>query len=186
MDFFVERSELLKVLNFVRRAVEKRSTISMLSPFLWEAEEFELRITATDLEITARSSCQAKVRTKGAAVVPGARFFEIVRSAKSGEIRCRSLENHSMQITCGRSSFKLVGLAKSDYPKCPSVPEPITKVDARILADCVRRTAFAVSGEESHYVLNGALLKLKPDGSVSACADGLPVPSLEGQWGAPQ
>jgi DNA polymerase III subunit beta len=172
MDFFIEKSDLLKQLNFVRSAVEKRSTLPILSHVLLEAEGFELRITATDLEITARSTCQAKVRTKGAAVVPGVRFFEIIRSAEGGEIRCRSLENHSMQITCGRSSFKLVGLAKSDYPKCPTMPDPVARVNAGILADCVAKTSFAVSEEENRYVLNGALLKLKPDGVTMVATDG--------------
>lgn len=172
MDFFVEKSDLLMALNFVRNAVEKRSTIPILSHFLLEAEGFELRLIATDLEIAARTTCQAKVRTKGAAVVPGVRFLEIVRSAESGEIRCRTLENHAVQITYGRSSFKLVGLAKSDYPKFPSMPESITKLNVGLLADCVRRTSFAVSEEESRYVLNGALLKLSPDGLTMVATDG--------------
>ncbi|MHB8525771.1 MAG: DNA polymerase III subunit beta [Candidatus Acidiferrales bacterium] len=172
MDFFAEKSDLINTLNFVRNAVEKRSTIPILSHFLLEAEGFELRLTATDLEVTARTTCQAKVRTKGAAVVPGLRFLEIVRSAESGEIRCRSLENHSVQITYGRSSFKIVGLAKSDYPKFPNVPEPTAKLNAGVLADCVTRTSFAVSEEESRYVLNGALLKLKPDGATMVATDG--------------
>ena len=122
MDFFAEKSDLVKELNFVRNAVEKRSTIPVLSHILLEAEGFELRITATDLEITARTTCQAKVKTKGAAVVPGLRFLEIVRSAGTGEIRCRGLESHAVQVTYGRSSFKLVGLAKGDFPKVPAVP----------------------------------------------------------------
>jgi DNA polymerase III subunit beta len=172
MDFFAERSDLVKALAFIRNAVEKRSTIPTLSHFLLEAEGFELRLTATDLEITARTTCQAKVRTKGAAVVLGLRFLEIVRSAESGEIRCRSLENHSVQITYGRSSFKLVGLAKSDYPKSPSMPEPIANLNAGLLADCVTRTSFAVSEEESRYVLNGALLKLNSDGLTMVATDG--------------
>lgn len=172
MDFFAGKSDLIGALNFVRNAVEKRSTIPTLSHFLLEAEGFELRLTATDLEIAARTTCQAKVKTKGAAVVPGQRFLEIVRSAEGGEIRCRSLENHSVQITYGRSSFKLVGLAKSDFPKFATVPDPMAKVIARLLADCVEKTCFAVSGEESRYVLNGALLKLKPDGVTMVATDG--------------
>jgi len=172
MDFFAGKSDLIGVLNFVRNAVEKRSTIPTLSHFLLEAEGFELRLTATDLEIAARTTCQAKVKTKGAAVVPGQRFLEIVRSAEGGEIRCRSLENHSVQITYGRSSFKLVGLAKSDFPKFATVPDPMAKVIARLLADCVEKTCFAVSGEENRYVLNGALLKLKPDGVTMVATDG--------------
>lgn len=172
MDFFAEKSELVKELNFVRNAVEKRSTIPVLSHFLLEAEGFELRITATDTEITARTTCHAKVKTKGAAVVPGLRFLEIIRSAATGEIRCRGLESHAVQVTSGRSSFKLVGLAKSDFPKSPAVPEPITRLDAGVLAACVKKTSFAVSEEESRYVLNGALLKLRPDRVTMVATDG--------------
>src|SRR6185437_12784354 len=172
MDFLVEKSDLLEQLHFVRGAVEKKATIPILSHFLLEADGFELRIAATDLEITARTTCQAKVRTKGAAVVSSQRFFEIIRSAEGGEIRCCSLGNHSVQVTYGRSSFKLVGLAKSDYPKFPTIPEPIARVNARILADCVTRTAFAISEQESRYILNAALLKLKPDSVTMVTTDG--------------
>lgn len=94
MDFFVEKADLLKELNFVRSAVEKRNTIPILSHFLLEAEGFELKISATDLEIGARTACPAKVRTKGSAVIPGLRFLDIVRSAPGGEIRCRAIENN--------------------------------------------------------------------------------------------
>ncbi len=84
MDLFVEKSDLLKELNFVRSAVEKRATISILSHFLLEADGFELRISATDSEVAARAACPAKVRARGAAVVPGLRFLNIMRSAPCG------------------------------------------------------------------------------------------------------
>jgi DNA polymerase III subunit beta len=172
MDFFADKSDLVKELHFVRNAVEKRSTIPILSHFLLEAEGFELKITTTDLEITARTTCQAKVKTKGAAVVPGLRFLEIVRSGATGEIRCRGLERHAVQVKSGRSSFKLVGLAKDDFPKFPTVPEPIATLDAGILGTCVTKTSFVVSEEEGRYVLNGALLKLQPDRVAMVATDG--------------
>src|SRR6266850_3854150 len=139
MDLFVEKSDLLKELNFVRSAVEKRNTIPILSHFLLEAEGLELKITATDLEIGARTTCPAKVRTKGSAVIPGLRFLDIVRSAPGGEIRCRALENNWVQVTYQRSSFKVVGLRKDDFPKLPDAPKPITTIDAQLLADCVEK-----------------------------------------------
>ena len=172
MDLFVEKADLLKELNFVRSAVEKRNTIPILSHFLLEAEGFELKISATDLEIGARTACPAKVRTKGSAVIPGLRFLDIVRSAPGGEIRCRALENNWVQVTYQRSSFKVVGLGKDDFPKLPDVPKPITKLDAKLLADCVEKTSFAMSAEESRFVLNGALLKLHPDGVTMVATDG--------------
>lgn len=172
MDFFVEKSDLVKELNFIRNAVEKRSTIPVLSHFLLEADGFELGITATDTEVTARTICPAKVKAKGAAVVPGLRFLDIVRSAVCGEIRCRGLENHAVQVASGRSSFKLVGLPKDDFPKCPAIPKPIAKLDAAMLGACVKKTSFAVSEEESRYVLNGALLKVKPNCVTMIATDG--------------
>src|SRR6266446_4461354 len=172
MDFFVEKSDLLKELNFVRNAVEKRNTIPVLSHLLLEAEGFELKISATDSEIGARTTCPAKVRTKGTAVIPALRFLDIVRSAPGGEIRCRALENNWMQITYQRSSFKIVGLRKDDFPKLPDVPKPITTIDAQLLADCVEKTSFAMSTEESRFVLNGALLRLHPDGVTMVATDG--------------
>ena len=172
MEFFVEKSDLMRALNFVRHGAEKRCTMPVLSHFLLEAEGFELRITATDLEVAARTTCQAKVKAKGSAVVPGLRFLDIVRSASSGEVRCRTLENHSVQVTFGKSSFKIVGLAKSDFPDFPSIPKPIATLDAGLLRDCVEKTSFAVSAQESRYVLNGALLKLKPDSMTMVATDG--------------
>jgi len=172
MDFFVEKSDLLKELNFVRNAVEKRNTIPVLSHLLLEAEGFELKISATDSEIGARTTCPAKVRTKGTAVIPALRFLDIVRSAPGGEIRCRALENNWVQVTYQRSSFKVVGLRKDDFPKLPDVPKPITTIDAQLLADCVEKTSFAMSTEESRFVLNGALLKLHPDGVTMVATDG--------------
>ena len=149
MDFFVEKPDLLKELNFVRSAVEKRSTIPIPSHFLLEAESFELRIAATDLEIAARTICQARVRAKGVAVVPGLRFLETVRSAANGEIRCRVLENHLVQVTYERSSFKFVGPVKDDSPNFPATPKAIADAEACLLADCAEKTSFAILQEES-------------------------------------
>jgi DNA polymerase-3 subunit beta len=124
MDFLVQKSDLLKELNFVKSAVEERDTIPILSHLLLEAEGFELKISATDLEIGTRTVCPAKVRTKGTAVIPALRFLDVVRCAPGGEIRCRALENNWVQVTYQRSSFKVVGLRKDEFPKQPDVPKP--------------------------------------------------------------
>lgn len=183
MELFVEKSDLLRELTFVRNAVEKRATIPVLSHFLLEADGFELKISATDLEIAARAACPAKVKTKGSAVVPGLRFLDIIRSAPEGEIRCRALENNWVNLIYGRSSFKLVGLPKEDFPRLPRAPEPLAKIDAALLADCVEKIAFAMSSEESRYVLNGALLKLLPDGVTMVATDGHRLALVESKHG---
>jgi len=61
MEFFAHKSELLDELDLLQGAVEKKSTVPILSHFLLDAADFKLQIAATDLELAARSSCTAKV-----------------------------------------------------------------------------------------------------------------------------
>jgi DNA polymerase III beta subunit, central domain len=129
---------------------------------------------------TARTTCPAKVKTKGSAGVQGLRFQDIVRSAPDGEIRCRALENNWVNVTYQRSSFKLVGLPNNDFPKLPRVPEPIAKVDAALLADRLCHVA-----EESRYVLNGALLKLHSDSVTMVATDGHRLAPVERKHQSP-
>lgn len=149
MEFFAQKSDLLKELDLIQGAVEKKATIPILSNVLLEFENFQLRLSATDLELGARCTSPAKVKTAGVVTVPARRLHEIVRSLPDADIRFRALENNWLQITCERSSFKLAGMAKDNFPALPSVPKPQARVPARVLENLIDRTIFAISNEES-------------------------------------
>jgi DNA polymerase-3 subunit beta len=172
MEFFAQKSDMLKHLDLLQGVVEKKATIPILSNVLLEFENFQLRITATDLELGAQCTCPAKVKTAGAVTVPARRLLEIVRSLPDAEIRFRILENNWVQITCGRASFKLVGIAKDNFPALPMVPKPQAKIRASVLKSLIDRTIFAISHEESRLSLNGALLVVKPETVTLVATDG--------------
>src|SRR5207249_7760970 len=160
MEFLAHKSELLDELDLLQGAVEKRSTVPILSHFLLDAADFKLQIAATDLELGARSSCTAKVKAPGRATVPARRLVEIIRSLPDGEAHFKLLENRWVQVTCQRSSFKLVGLGTDSFPALPANPKPAVALPAEVLAGLIDRTAFAVSQDESRYTLNRASLLL--------------------------
>jgi DNA polymerase-3 subunit beta len=172
MEFSAKKSELIKELNLTQGVVEKKTTIPILSNLLVEFEGSGVRISATDLELGVRCSCPAKVKKEGAGTVPAKRLLEIVRSLPEAEIRFKILDNHWVQLTCERSSFKLVGMAKDNFPLLPVVPKPLAAVPAKVLTALIQRTIFAISSEESRYTLNGALLLLKPDSVSMVATDG--------------
>lgn len=172
MEFSANKSELIKELNLTQGVVEKKTTIPILSNLLLECEGSGVRISATDLELGVRCNCPAKVKKEGAGTVPAKRLLEIVRSLPEAEIRFKVLENHWVQLICERSSFKLVGMAKDNFPVLPVVPKPLATVPATVLTALVQRTIFAISSEESRYTLNGALLLLKPDSVSMVATDG--------------
>lgn len=172
MELTVEKSLLLKELNLTQGVVERKTTIPILSNLLLEAGDSSLRISATDLELGICCGCPAKVKEEGSGTIPAKRLFEIVRSLPEKEVKLKLLENHWMQVTCERSSFKLVGMAKDNYPTLPAVPDALVSVPAGVFSTMIRRTIFSIASEESRYTLNGALLILKPDSVAMVATDG--------------
>jgi DNA polymerase-3 subunit beta len=172
MEFSTSKSDLLKELALTQGVVEKKTTIPILSNLLLETEGATLRISATDLDLGVRCSCPAKVAVEGAGTVPAKRLLEIVRSLPDAEIHFKVLENHWVQITCERSSFKLVGMAKDNFPVLPAVARALATLPANMCTAMIQKTIFAISTEESRYTLNGALLLLKPDSATMVATDG--------------
>jgi len=179
MEFLIEKSRILRELGLTQGVVEKKTTIPILSNLLVEAEAETLKISATDLDLGVCCHCVAKVKSPGAATIPAKRLLEIVRSLPEAEVHFKALENHWVQVTCERSSFKLVGMARDNFPLLPSLPPALATLPADVFATAIRKTVFAISSEESRYTLNGALLLLKPGGVTMVATDGHRLALLE-------
>src|ERR1700693_5501253 len=154
MEFSTKKSEILKELNLTQGVVERKTTIPILSNLLLEVNDAGLRISATDLELGIRCGCPAKVKKEGTGTVPAKRLLEIVRSLPDAEIKFKILENHWVQVTCERSSFKLVGRAKDSCPVLPTAPKPLAAIPSNVFTNLIHKTIFAISSEESRYTLN--------------------------------
>ncbi|MBZ5501252.1 MAG: DNA polymerase III subunit beta [Acidobacteriia bacterium] len=172
MEFSVKKFDLLEELNLTQGVVERKTTIPILSNLLCEAKGNRLTITATDLELSIRTSCEAKVKKEGAGTIPAKKLLELVRLLPDGEIRFKLLENHWVHITSDRRNYKLVGMSKDNFPALPNFPHALVKIPAKLLASLIAKTTFAISLEESRYTLNGALLVIKPGSLIMVATDG--------------
>jgi len=172
MEFSVKKFDLLEELNLTQGVVERKTTIPILSNLLCEATGNRLTITATDLELSIRTSCEAKVKKEGAGTIPAKKLLELVRLLPDEEIKFKLLENHYVQVTCDRKSYKLIGMSKENFPALPNFPHALVRIPAELLASLIAKTTFAISLEESRYTLNGALLVLKPGSVTMVATDG--------------
>jgi len=172
MEFSVTKSALLNELSMTQGVVERKTTIPILSNLLVEARGSQLTITATDLELSIRTSCEAKVKKEGAGTIPAKKLLELVRLLPEGEIKVKLLENQWVEITSDRKKYKLVGMAKENFPALPTIPHTLVKIPAAILESLISKTKFAISMEESRYTLNGGLLILRPDTLAMVATDG--------------
>jgi DNA polymerase-3 subunit beta len=172
MKATIERAKLLRSLSHVQSVVERRNTIPILSNVLIEASaDGRVRIMATDLDLQVVESLDAaSVETPGAITVQAHLLFDIARKLPDGsQVSLETAENR-MTVKAGRSRFQLPTLPRDDFPVIVEGDLPTSfELPARLLAELIDRTRFAISTEETRYYLNGIFLHVT-DGELKAAA----------------
>jgi DNA polymerase-3 subunit beta len=169
MNLTITKEQIIAGLQAVQNVVSTRTTLPILSNVLLRADNGKVEFTATDLDVTVACSVEAKVAKPGATTVPVKKLFGIVREL-NGDIEIETDEKNVTSIRSGSSYFKIHGLAAEEFP-----PLPKFKDDKKVVLpqDTVRamlkKTSFAVSTDESRYVLNGIFISLK-DGKMTLVA----------------
>jgi DNA polymerase-3 subunit beta len=185
LEISVSRAELLRELTAAQSVVERKTTIPILSNFLFEATVGDdgvgrLTITATDLDQSLRTSCAAKVKKPGACTIPARKLYDYIKLLPDGEISMKLMDNHWVQIRAGRSNTKMVGMARANFPQVPEFPSTgAFKISASSLRNMIAKTIFSISNEESRYTLNGALLVLKAESMAMVATDGHRLAHIE-------
>src|SRR2546423_15044542 len=130
MEFSVKKFDQLQELSLTQGVVERKTAIPILGNILCEATGNKVTLTATDLELSIRTSCEAKVKKEGSGTIPAKKLLELVRLLPEGEIRVRLLENHWVEIVSEKKKYKLVGMAKENFPTLPVMPHAMVKISA--------------------------------------------------------
>jgi DNA polymerase-3 subunit beta len=167
------RDELVAKLGIVSRAVSTRSAVQILAGVLLRAQEGELQLAATDMELSLRTSLDANVEDEGAVVVQGRTLVDIARLLPADEVQiAHRPEEGIVQVTCGAYSSRLHIYAVEDFPRLPEVDAAATfAVDAETLLDTVAQVSRSASRDESRPVLTGILVRFEPEKLVMAATD---------------
>src|SRR6266436_5774545 len=128
MKFNVTKEKLLEGLQQVQNVVSTRTTLPILSNVLLQANGNEVHLTTTDLDVGVRGSFEAEVEKEGATTLPARRFF------------------------------KILGLPEEEFPPLPKFEDAkVVTLRQKELRDGLRKTSYAISTDETRYVLNGVL-----------------------------
>jgi DNA polymerase-3 subunit beta len=173
MEITLSKADLVRELQLVQGIVERKNSIPILSNVLAEAKAGELRISATDLDVSLRCGCKAKVAAEGALTLQAKKLYEIARSLPESDVRIASQPDSWATIECEAVSFKMAGLPKEDFPALPEAKaKGGVELPGAVLRELIARTAFAITTEDARYYLAGALLVLEKDGAAMVATDG--------------
>jgi DNA polymerase-3 subunit beta len=167
------KDDLVQALGVVSRAVSTRTSVQILSGILLEAREGELRLAATDMELSLRATLPAQLEGDGAIVLPGKTLVDIARLLPSDEVVIEHRPTESVvHITAGSASYTLHTYNPEDFPRLPELDAVSTfSVDREPLLETIGRVARAASRDESRPVLTGILVQFAGGKIVMAATD---------------
>lgn len=161
MNVTLHKSELSKVLAITQSVVEKRNTMPILANVLISASEGLLKLSATDLEITAVASTPAKVTSRGSTTVNARVFGDIVKELPDAEVTIHLADGERLEITSKSSKLRIIGVSAQEYPSLPGISiDTKSKISSRLLLEMINRSIYAVSMDETRFNLNGVCFEM--------------------------
>ena len=173
MNLTISKEQIMNGLQAVQNVVSNRTTLPILSNVLLRAEGDKLELTATDLDVTIACSVEAKVKKPGASTVPVKKLFGIVRELGNSEIDLEVDDKNVCSIRSGASFYKINGLSADEFPPMPKFKEDKkVELPQEKIRGMMKKTSFAISTDESRYVLNGIFISLKDHKMTMVATDG--------------
>ena len=172
MKFSCEKALLQNAVMTAGRVVASKSSILALEGVLVEAENDGLRLSGYNLETGIVTQVDANIEKKGSVVLSARLFGEIIRKLPDDMVAV-SADGNNVHISCGPTSFDIMGSSAEEFPELPTVDEGNQLVITQgALKSMISRVIFAVSDNESRPIHTGALFEVEGEQLTMVAVDG--------------
>jgi DNA polymerase-3 subunit beta len=173
MKFTIQKDQMIAGLQAVQNIVGSRTTLPILSNVLLKGDDGRIEMTATDLDVTVSCSVEASIKKAGAITLPVKKLFGIVRELGNSEVELEGDERNGCKLKSGSSYYRINGLAAEEFPAMPAFSDKKKiEISQERLKGMLKRTSFAVSTDETRYVLNGIFVSFKDHKVTLVATDG--------------
>ena len=162
MKISASKSELIKSINIVLRAVPSKTTMNILNCILIDASVDEIRLTANDMELGIETIVQGTILQRGIICLDAKLLSEIVRKLPDAEVVIETDDNYQTLITSENSVFHIVGKDPSEFPHLPMIEKEDPVVLSQFqLREMIRQTIFSIALNDSNRILTGEYLEIR-------------------------
>lgn len=174
MKFIVSSSTLLKELVKINGVITTNPVVPILENFLFEVEDKQLIITASDLQTSMIIEMEVGAKEDGSVAVPARILLDTLRNLPDQPVGITvNEETYAIEISSDNGRYKLVGENPSDFPKVPSI-SGANSVDmsTEILRTAISNTIFATSNDELRPAMTGVFLTFNDASTTFVATDG--------------
>lgn len=154
----------------VIKGTSNKTTNPILEGIKLSAENDELVLSATDLELAIIKTIKAEVFLDGETVVPGRFFSEFIKKLTNEKIELNLDTTNKMNIKYTDSVSNVQCLNASEFPNIKNlVDADHFEIKARDFKTLINKTIFSVAQDDARPILKGTLLEVE-DGKLKAVA----------------
>ena len=174
MNFIVSSSYLLKNLNAINGIITSNPVVPILDNVLFEIENGNLLITASDLQSSIMVEIQVESKGDGSIAIPAKILIDTLKNLPEQPVTFSiDNENYNIEINSDNGRYKLAGENATDFPKVPQVSDSYTMVlNSDILGNAISNTIFSTSTDELRPAMTGIFLKLSSSSCTFVSTDG--------------
>jgi DNA polymerase-3 subunit beta len=173
MKLQISRNRLLKQLNHVIGAVEKKHTKKILENIYISVENSKISFLGTDLEIELSSSLEIESEEQGALTTSAWKILGICKALPSDGLILLESDENRLYLKGSRSRFELSTLPANEYPLLDDIQFADEIIlPENILKNLLDATAFSMANQDVRYYLNGLLLDVSDKVITTVTTDG--------------
>ena len=174
MNLTISSTNLLKALMDVSKAIPSKSPLPILENFLFVLKEGKLEITASDSELTLRTSIEVEVADEdGSIAVPARHMIDLLKELPDQPIRLATVSDSSFECSWASGNSVLPYFPAGDYPEIKTTGEDALKVifPAESLVDGIQSTVYATADDEIRPAMNGIFFDMEPGSTTLVASD---------------
>lgn len=172
MKFIVSSSYLQKQLQVLGSVINSSNTLPILDNFLFELNQNELTVSASDLETTMSATLAIDSTSNGSVAVPAKLLLEILKTFPEQPLTFTVEENNTIEISSNSGKYALAYASGDEFPKPSNLEEPsVTLMPAEVLATAISKTIFAAGNDDLRPVMSGVFFQFSPQGLIFVATD---------------
>ena len=162
MKIICSKSNLVKGVSIVSKAVPSKTTMPILECILIDATTDIIKFTANDMELGIETIVEGDIISNGVVAIDAKIFSEIVRKLPDNEVTIEVDSNLQTTITCEKAKFNISSKSGEDFSYLPYIEKAETITLSQFtLKELIRQTIFSIADNDSNKLMTGELFQIE-------------------------
>ena len=162
MKIVCTKSNLVKGVSIVSKAVPSKTTMPILECILIDASAEEIKLTANDMELGIETRIEGEIIERGIIALNAKIFSEIVRKLPDNDVVIETESDSQALITCEKQNLTLQHNQEMIFPYLPVIEkDDFITVTEFTLKEVIRQTIFSIADNDTNKMMTGELFEIE-------------------------